>query len=264
MKGMSLRVVELEGVENVRDLGGIPVSDGCMVRHGLFYRGSALVKATPNDLVTLFDVLGIVCVVDLRCGWELEAKPNVIPDDIEYLHIPYYDLEKVGIEYTESIEGTKTVGRDVACEPDHFYRSLANRLTVAQMHKALDAIFERTTQGRPVYMHCSGGKDRAGIMSLLVLTVLGASKDAILEDYELTNVSRDARYDEMFERFLRFSNGDEQKAHELVVAHRALPENIEAFYEAIDAEYGSWDAFMRDQLGMTDERIETIRVACTC
>ena len=258
-----MRSIELENVENVRDLGGIPVGEGRVVRSGLLYRGSALSAPTQADVDELFVRRGVCCVVDLRCGWELEAKPNQVPDGIDYLHIPYYDLEKVGIEYTERAEGTKAVGPDFACEPTHFYRSLSNRLTTAQMRKALDEIFSRVQDGRAVYFHCSGGKDRAGIMSVLVLSVLGASRDDILDDYLLTNVSRDKRYDEMFARFLRLSDGDEKRAHELVVSHRAEPENVEAFYSAVDDEYGSWDAFMRDTLGMTDDRVRAIRQACT-
>ena len=258
-----MRTIELENVENVRDLGGIPVGEGRVVQSGLFYRGSALSAPTQADVDELFVKRGVCCVVDLRCGWELAAKPNQVPDGVDYLHIPYYDLEKVGIEYTERAEGTKAVGPDFACEPTHFYRSLSNRLTTAQMRKALDEIFARVQDGRAVYFHCSGGKDRAGILSVLVLSVLGASRDDILDDYLLTNVSRDKRYDEMFARFLRLSDGDEKRAHELVVSHRAEPENIAAFYAAIDGEYGSWDAFMRETLGMTDDRVRAIREACT-
>ena len=130
------------------------------MKSGLLYRGCALADATDHDKDVLFNDLGISCVIDLRCGWELEAKPDHLPDGVEYLHIPFYDLEKVGIEYTESSEGTKTVGRDVACEPSRFYRSLSNRLTTAQMRQALDEVFAHSTAGRPVYTHCSGGKDR--------------------------------------------------------------------------------------------------------
>ena len=262
-EGRSLRTIELENVENVRDLGGIPVGEGRLVRAGLFYRGSALSAPSQGDIDELFGKRGVTCVVDLRCGWELEAKPSLVPEGVDYLHIPYYDLEKVGIEYTERAEGTTAVGSDIACEPTHFYRSLSNRLTTAQMRKALDEIFSRAQDGRAVYFHCSGGKDRAGIMALLVLSVLGAERDDILDDYLLTNVSRDKRYDEMFARFLRLSDGDEKRAHELVVSHRAEPENIEVFYEAIEGEYGSWNAFMDETLGMTDERVRAIREACT-
>ena len=252
-----MRVDGLTGVHNVRDLGGIPVQGSREVVDSLFFRGGALSSATDEDLNVLFNDRGIKCVIDLRCGWELEAKPNRVPASVEYLHIPFYDLEKVGIEYTESAEGTMVIGRDMACVPDHFYRHIANRLTTAQMRKALDAILEHALKGVPVYIHCSGGKDRAGIMSLVLLTVLGAEIDDIVEDYLLTNVSRDKRYEEMFERFYRFT-GDAKQADELVESHRARPENIDAFLQAIDEEYGSFDSFMIDVLGMTDDRRKAV------
>ena len=258
-----MKVIELQGIDNVRDLGGTPVGDGRAVVPGLLFRGSALVGITDADRDLLFGNLGIRCVIDVRCGWEREAKPDVQAPGVDNLHIPFYDLEKVGIEYTEPAEGTKVVGRDVACVPVNFYRSLANPLTVGQMRVAVNETFDRVLHGEPVYLHCSGGKDRAGIMALVVLTALGASRETVLEDYLFTNVARDKNYDKMFERFLRLANGDEKRADELVEAHRALPENLEAFYAAIDERYGSMDAFVRDQLWLDDARLTEIRACCT-
>ena len=258
-----MRVVELEGVSNVRDLGGIPVQGGRVVSPGLIFRGSALANITPADQETLFGKLGIACVIDLRCGWECQAKPDVLAPGVEYLHIPFYDLDKVGIEYTEPAAGTKIIGRDVACEPDRFYRSLSNELTVGQMREALECTFARALQGKPVYLHCSGGKDRAGIMAFLALTSLGARHADIMEDYLLTNVARDKNYEKTYQRFLRLADGNEQRARELTESHRALPDNIEAFRDAVSERYGSMGEFMRNQLGVTDELRARIRKACT-
>lgn len=258
----TLNVIELQGADNVRDLGGTPVQGARSVAPGLFFRGSALNGITDRDRITLLEDLGITCVIDLRCGWELEEKPDVEIDGIDYLHIPFYDLEKVGIEYTEPAEGTKVVGRDVACNPTRFYRSLPNPLTVRQMRAGITEAFERAERGQAVYVHCSGGKDRAGTFTVLLLTILGANRDDILEDYLFTNVARDKNYDAMLARFMRFA-GDEQRARELVDSHRALPENLDAFYGAIEARYGSMDSFVRNQLGISDERREQIRAACT-
>lgn len=258
-----MRVVELQGIKNVRDLGGIPTRTGRVVTPGILYRGSALAGLTPVDQDVLFDHLGITCVIDLRTGWEREAKPDPVVPGVENLHIPFYDLEKVGIEYTEPAAGTKVVGRDVACEPDHFYRSLANPLTVNQMRQAVDEAFARAMAGRPVYLHCSGGKDRVGILALLVLTVLDATPEAILDDYLLTNVARDKNYEQMLQRFLNFT-GDEARARELVESHRALPENLGAFREAVCENYGSMESFMRVQLNMSSERQALLQAACTC
>ncbi len=258
-----MRTIELQGVDNARDFGGLPTTDGLTIKKKLFFRGGALAGATEQDCIVLFDELGIACVVDVRCGWELEAKPDVVHPGIEYLHIPFYDEDIVGIDYTARAEGTIAIGHDVACDPEHFYRSLANPLTVGQMRKGIDAVFSHVLQDLPVYVHCSGGKDRAGILTLLVQTILGVSRETILEDYLLTNASRDKNYPKLFERFLKLAAGNVTLAHDLVESHRARPENIDAFWDAIADRYGSSESFVREQLGFDDNRIALIRNRCT-
>ena len=262
-KRVVLKVIKFEGIDNVRDLGGTPVAGGRAVVPGLLYRGGTLAKASEKDCKLLFEELGVRCVIDMRTGWERNEKPDAEWPGVENLHIPFYDKDIVGIEYTEPAEGTKVVGRDVACVPDHFYRSLANPLTVGMMRIGVNEVFSRIERGIPVFEHCNGGKDRAGILTLLLLTVLGASRETIEEDYLFTNVSRDARYGQMMERFLRFSQGDKEQARALVEAHRARPEYLTAFYESVEEAYGSMDDFVRNQLGISDARREEIRNACT-
>lgn len=258
------RALSLEGVDNVRDLGGIPVYGNRVVKPGLIFRGAALSGATAADRRVLFEELAITCVIDLRCGWEVEAKPNPRHPNVDYLHIPFYDKEKVGIEYEVGAVAGQKVGRDVACDPDDFYRSLTNPRTVAQMRECLAQTIARTTNGLAVYQHCSGGKDRTGVMTLLVLTVLGASFADILEDYLFTNASRDTRFQETYAKFLRIAKGDERLALQLVNDHRARRQNLEAFLEAVSKRYGGIDAFVREQLGIGDALREEFRAACTC
>ncbi len=263
METALFRIVELQGADNVRDLGGIPACKDRVVNPGLFYRGPALTALTASDKDLLFRQLKITCMIDLRCGWERDISPIAPQSGVEHMHIPFYDLEIVGLEYHEPAKGTKVIGRDVACDPDHFYRSLVNPRTVDQMRKGLAKVFEHTILGAPVYVHCSSGKDRAGIMALLIFAILGASREDILADYLLTNISRDKNYQSAFKRFLRFTDGDEVQAHELTLAHRAREENLSAFYEAVDDSYGSMDSFIRNQLAISDEHAQQIRLACT-
>ena len=258
-----MRAIELESVGNVRDLGGIPVEGNREVMPGLFFRGSALYNITENDCDTLFNKLNIACVIDVRTGWERAAKPDIDMPGVENLHIPFYDLEKVGIEYTQPAAGTIMIGRDVACDPDHYYRSLANPLTVRQMREGMHLALDHAAQGKPVYIHCSGGKDRAGILSLLVLAVLGANRESILEDYLLTNIARDKNYEKMYQRFLRLADGDEKRAREITLEHRARPENLSAFYQAIEERYINMESFMRDQLDIDENYRQRAREACT-
>lgn len=256
-------VIELEGARNMRDLGGIAAGDGRTVAPGLLFRSAELSGLTADDRRLLFDELGIACVIDLRCGWERDATPPIAVAGVEHAHIPFYDLEKVGIEYTEPGAGTKVVGRDVACDPPRFYRSLVNPLTVGQMRRAVERIFAHAEAGRAVLWHCSGGKDRAGVLAALVLAVLGVAPEHILDDYLLTNISRDEEHDRLLARFLKLADGDEERARELVASHRALPENLDAFYQAVDERCGSMEAFIRNQLRISDARRAQLREICT-
>lgn len=257
-----MAVIALTGTDNVRDLGGLPVADNCAVKPGLFFRGSSLHAITPEDTDALFTRLGIKLVVDVRCGWELEAKPDIIPDDVEYRWIPFYDQEVVGVDYKRPAANTIVDGNDFACDPQDFYRSLANPLTAGQIGVALHAILDAAAAGRPVYFHCSGGKDRAGITALLVLSVLGADDNTILDDYLLTNIARDRKIQQIFERFRRLTSSDEQ-AWEVTNAHRAVPENLDAFRQAVVAEYGSFESFLSEKLQITPEYTAAARAACT-
>ena len=259
-----MEVVELEGLTNVRGLGGIPVGDGRLVKHRLFYRSDNLSLITEADKRRIKDVMGVRCVIDLRVGWEREAKPDTDIEGVLNLHIPFYDKEKVGIEYTRSIEGSKVQGHDIVCDPDHFYRSMSNPLTARMMAKGLDTIFCYAEKGEATLQHCSGGKDRAGIMALLILTVLGASREDILEDYLATNVGRDKNIDAIYARFLRLMDGDEEKAWVVTENHRARPQNLLAFYESVDERYGGMEQFLDGTLGFDRKRRARLVELCTC
>ena len=258
-----MAILSVDGVENVRDLGGISVLDDRKVKSGLFFRGANLSGITKNGAHFLSHDLGVSLIIDLRVGWETEEKPDVPIPGVEYVHLPFYDKDKVGIDYTEKAQGTQLVGKDVACDPDHFYRHMPNELTAAQTGKVVRLMLERALEGKATYVHCSGGKDRAGIATLCLLTVLGASEQAILDDYLLTNISRDKHIDEMFQRFLRLSGGDERIAWEVTNSHAARPENLEAYRDSVVERYGSMDAFIKDILGSAPDLVSRARELLT-
>ena len=86
-----MAIVSVDGVENVRDLGGISVLDGRKVKSGLFFRGANLSGITPEGARALAHDLGVSLVIDLRVGWETEEKPDVPIPGVEYVHLPFYD-----------------------------------------------------------------------------------------------------------------------------------------------------------------------------
>lgn len=259
----SSRTIKLQGIRNVRDLGGIPLRDGRRIKRGLMFRGSALNEATDADLAYLNSELGIQRIIDTRVGWEREAKPDLPVQGAENVFVPYFDKEIVGIDYHRPLDGTLVIGHDFACDPIDFYQTMANPLSAAQMGKVIRLVLDSAATGEPVYFHCSGGKDRVGITSLLILEILGASREQILEDYLLTNDSRDAHLQSVYERFLRLCNGDGERARDITLAHRARKENIDAYYGTVANKYGTMDDFIQNQLGIDSELRTRYLEECT-
>lgn len=148
------RLMHIDGLVNVRDLGGWTTADGKAVKQGLLYRGSEMdglvekdFKLTDQGLAQL-KALGIKTDLDLRH----EGK-----DVLEGEHILYNAIQ---YEYAFTAEGKDAVRRLFAdlAEPANY----------------------------PAYLHCTYGADRTGTMCYLLLGLLGVSDENLKRDYELT------------------------------------------------------------------------------
>jgi len=154
--------IELSEVQNARDLGGWTMRDGSKVPYVRVFRTGKLSKASDEDLAALRK-LGIRTSIDLRTRIELTASgkdpsgPNGIPASI--------NVPMLGV--------VSAAG----------YRDI-----VKNQKPALARVFTALASGAtyPVIVHCAGGKDRTGIVSALLLDLLGVSRPQIIQDYMLS------------------------------------------------------------------------------
>ena len=109
-----------------------------------------------------------------------------------------------------------------------------------------------------IYWHCSQGKDRTGLGAAFVLAALGADRDTILYDY---NLSADAYKEE--EKAIAaqiVAKGGGEK--ELDVVKTFISVNTKHFIAAldlIDSEFGGMDNYLRQYLLVSDEEKEVLR-----
>lgn len=147
----------IDGVSNVRDIGGYESSlvDGARINQGLYYRGANLNSITDEGKAELLR-LGIRAEIDMRDSYQCNG-PYI--DDITY--------------YVASIpSGTESLRFEGF---DDVYLRIFN--LIAEADKS------------PIYLHCTAGADRTGIVSFMLLTVCGASYEDIVRDYLFTNFS---------------------------------------------------------------------------
>jgi len=106
-----------------------------------------------------------------------------------------------------------------------------------------------------VLVHCVGGKDRTGVVTALVLSILGVDRGVIEADYALTNRDVDRLVDFM-ERGPGFPDGFDRDS---MLALAGVPEDaMGEFLDGIDREYGGAIAYLRG-IGVDDDMQASIR-----
>lgn len=177
-----VRMLYLESVDNVRDIGGWPVAGGGHVRYGMLYRGSKLHTA-GTDFVSDADVermraLGICAEFDMR-GFR---EANESREDYAYSRLG----DDVAYEYINS-----------GCVA---YTAIFVSPAIVRLEWR--RIYNYVRQGKPVFYHCSRGCDRVGTISVLLEGVLGVGENDLCLDYELSSFCGEPGLRHRNERYL--------------------------------------------------------------
>ena len=241
MTTLESRQVLFEACFNFRDLGGYETRQGERTRWQMLYRSDSLHRFTPAD-VALFHSLAIRTVIDLRSGTELEdhGRFRVAGDGTAWHHAPMLDNLKLRVPADGEpapVREQRAVANPYVYIVDGFGASIATTFKLLAADKALPAVF-----------HCMSGKDRTGVVSALLLDLLGVPEEAIAADYALTEETR-ARSTSWIE-----VNEPELAAFFARIPpdlNRAHPEKILELLSYIGSSYGS-SAALLSRLGVTD------------
>jgi len=228
------RLIDLPGCNNFRDIGGYPAREGLRVRWRLLFRSDALHRLTPAGIDRFVNELEIGAIVDLRSTGEIgvDGRGQLQDRSPRYYHVPLFDGA-----LTEEPELAKSY-------------TLADRyfLMVEQakdpIARVLTALLEAST---PAVYHCAAGKDRTGVISAIVLGLLGVRDEVIAADYAATQENLDAIVDRLTE-----SEGYREVLEKLPVdTMHAEPETIFSLLHQLRDRYGSVRDYARD-IGLTD------------
>ncbi|MYI14662.1 MAG: tyrosine-protein phosphatase, partial [Acidimicrobiaceae bacterium] len=178
------RRVELDGPSNFRDLGGLPVVGGGSIRTGLVFRADRLCTLTDADLRRL-EAANIRHVFDLRSEAEASEFPDRLPAGASYVRLPMTSDEtfRTRTIYDRIVDGEiKSYG-----EPEMvagYVRIMKN------FGPSFVRIARQVGMGDPVVIHCTAGKDRTGVASMLLLDLAGVAAEHVAADYALSSQRR--------------------------------------------------------------------------
>ncbi|MFC0003175.1 tyrosine-protein phosphatase [Micromonospora siamensis] len=260
---MTVRDWELVGAPNARDLGGLLGAGGRRVRAGRLIRTPALGRLTDEDLPVL-GKLGAACVVDLRDASEIDvAPPDRLAGEPRLVHLPVHDAAHPVFTYVSAV----LLGHDLAA-----YDELAAEGTPAAM-AAIYRWFVTGSSARtgfgtavrlaaepgnlPLVFHCSAGKDRTGWLTVVLLTALGVDEATIRADYLRNNELTASLREVLLEAMGRRHPGLDPETVRPVLEVR--PEYLDAAYDEVRRVHGSFEAYLRDGLGVDATTVAALR-----
>ena len=252
------RHLGLDGAENFRDLGGYPTDDGRRVAWGRLYRSGHLGRLTPSDVAAIAR-LRIRLVCDLRAASEradmTSRLPTGSPPKVVTLPIDFPALEP-------GLVRRRLLGRDFA--PGALAETVlaAYRAYVTDFAAPFGELLAALAEPDhvPALIHCNGGKDRTGFAAALVLLALGVPHTTIVEDYLLTNHL--TRWTTRRRAWLTFlASRLRMRPREMRALLEARAPYLEAAFATMEARYGSVEGYLREALGVSDERRERLRAA---
>ncbi len=181
--------LDLDGTVNARDVGGVPLIDGGVVRPGVLLRADNLQDLSPRDIATLVEDLGLRAVVDLRTEYELVSEgPGPLEADAR-VRIEHRSL------YPETGGGTDLDLATIIPWGDGHGADLPDetptvRAYLGYLHRRPDSVVGAlrtiSESDGATLVHCAAGKDRTGVVVAIALSVAGARRDAVVADYLAT------------------------------------------------------------------------------
>lgn len=266
MLALEKRRINLSGVRNARELGGIPVSGHRAVRHGLMIRCGRLSDLTEEDARILEEIYHVTEIIDLRNPQETVEHPDRPIGQATWEGIPLLPGVAQGISKedgnkpdpidehikmmrywnTDPIEGMRGLYLTMATDP----------YTTARVKEFMHAWIGH---GDGAFLwHCTAGKDRTGITAALMLYVLGASREDIETEYNDTTRQL-TEYLTAFEAEIYRRTKDAAFAKNCTVTETVHPSYIRTYLDTIIGSYGSVDAYLEGPLGITAADREAMR-----
>ena len=261
MRTMST-LLRFDKLSNTRDLGGMMTKDGRTIVPGKLIRSGQLYDISPSDIRNLSELIDTV--VDFRTEDEKRENPDTDIPGSSYHFIPVVESFSAAVSHEdESNEGRIA---KLVFDPEGslrymcamYRRFVFSDFSVSQYGKFLRILLD--DHKRAVLWHCSVGKDRAGTAALIVEKILGIPDEDIIADFLKTN---EYLIDDLKQitAYAKSKTGSDDPRIDQSMAYLFGTDRsyVETFFKAVDERFGSFEALVREGLGLSDSDREKLR-----
>lgn len=258
--------LEFDGLFNTRDLGGLKTKDGRKIKLGRVIRSDNLSGISENDILKL-QGYGLKKIVDFRTDDEITLSPDKDITGCEWIKNPI--LEKLTTGITRKEDKAKKDLKEILLQfsvdlgPSgvewlrSLYIPLVNDPFCLNGYRAFLNILRNNKEGAVLY-HCSAGKDRVGVGTMIFLSILGVDREDIKKDYLLTNES----YRKVINQTIEYGRSigiDEEILATVEPLSGVDISYLSCAFDAIDSLHGGMENFFKNQLNLDKKFIDDLR-----
>lgn len=243
--------IKIKKVHNFREVANIKNIDGRTLKSGKFYRSGHLHQLKKKSFDEI-EKLGIKEIIDLRNSKEIAQKPDHLPSDIVYKNYSAFEDEGDQLDQAKKLvlKG-KVNGSDADKRMLDFYKDYV--IENPEIIKKI--ITEILESDQPILYHCTAGKDRTGIITALILTILKFNKETIYNDYLLSNNYRK----KLVDKRLSLANNlhflyPKMDVKVLEKLSWVETDYLDAAFNEINKKYGSIDIYIQYALGISENK----------
>jgi len=238
----------------IRDLGGMKTIEGKTLKSGLLFRSSQLYEVSSKQEDYL-KTLNIKRIIDLRNEQEAIDEPDIDLGKVHYINISLIDNNLNGLTH-ESRSKQVLLLRELPTAKETYIDFIKDEFCINRIKKTIREIV--LNDEYPTIIHCVTGKDRAGIITFILLRILGVSYEDAMKDYlkQLKYYHNHARFVFMIAYIVSRDKPLAIKAYEWYVVRKDF---IDAALEEIDKRFGSFDNFIKDYIGLSQNDIDSFK-----
>ncbi len=252
------RHIDVPGIKNLRDVGGLATLDGHVVAEGRVFRSAQLGVDDPETIAGLAE-LGLHSVFDLRTLDETVMLPDVVPDGVQLLHLD------VLAEATESItsqfeelfnnpaQASEILGRGSV--RSHYLSSYRHLVNLGSARASYRLLFTEIANGSVSLFHCTAGKDRTGWAAASLQLLLNVPVHAVEADYLASNRPAMELFAPILD-FFRDAGGDPDL---LAPVFQVDADYLATAIAEMTELFGDIEGYFKDGLDLDREAIEAIR-----
>jgi protein-tyrosine phosphatase len=256
------RWIDLEGLVNMRDIGGLPTRAGGRTVSGRLIRSDNLQDLSDADVARLVDELKVTDIVDLRSETEVHLEGSGPLRRVESLTHHHHSLtaeqrassaEEVARRALLVREAGDRAPKDSAFWTEHYLGYLAKR------PDSVSAALRVVARAKgAVVVHCAAGKDRTGTVVALALDVAGVPREEIVADYLLSA----ERIDAIIGRLMPRDAYGPALRHEEVGEQTPQAETVSRVLDAVAERWGGAEGWLLDH-GWPSSDVDRLRTRLT-